>query len=96
MSKHIVSTGQDLMDVTLQRYGSLDYFFNLFQDNSNLQINTDLASKDEITFFNTDKGIVNVRDKFEKDNFIVCNSDEDTLGAPIGDWNDDYNNDYNN
>lgn len=41
MSKKLVNEGQNLFDVTLQNYGSLDAIFDLMGDNG-FDINTDL------------------------------------------------------
>jgi len=95
MQKHIVSSGQDLEDVCLQRYGTLESFAQLLADNPQLSVNSNIASKDEILFDSNQSGVADIVGQFDRRVQIIVNSDEDTLGAAVGDWNDDFNNDFN-
>jgi len=64
--KYIVQEGQNIYDVALQNYGTLDELFTIFVDNPNLTINDDLTGLQEV-FINTEI----VGDQTIKNNYIT-------------------------
>ena len=94
--KHIVSEGQDIFDVTLQRFGDVENLFDMLDDNENFTLNSALNSKDEIIIDNVDLGEVTIKEFYRRRDIPVVNADLQTFGglAGLGDYNNDYNDDY--
>lgn len=57
MGKYIVTSGQNLYDVALHIYGSIEGIVDLMMSNINLSLGTDLKSGDELTY--TDDFVIN-------------------------------------
>lgn len=91
--KHIVSEGQDIFDVTLQRFGDIENLFDMLDGNENFNLNSSLKSADEIIIDNENKGEITVKEFYRRRDFPVVNADEETFSG-LGDYNNDYNNDY--
>jgi hypothetical protein len=89
----IVQPGQDIYDITLKLYGSLDFYLTVVQEN-NLNIDSELVAGQKITASNVLVGDSRIKEKYNKINFIPVNSGEDDLRQLDGDYNGDFNNDY--
>ena len=94
METHVVSEGQDIFDVVIQKFGTLENVFDFLTDNPTLDINSPLASGDRLQINNTNKGLVRQKQWFKNRTFIVVNADEQDLTTLPGDYNNDYNEDY--
>lgn len=86
--------GQDIFDVSLQLYGSIEagLFALISGDNLKLE-STNLRGK-EITLNNENGGDKKVISFFSNNNFTPTNSGFDVSFVVLGDFNDDFNNDF--
>lgn len=66
LNKYITQEGQNIYDVVLQNYGTLDELFTIFADNPALTINTDLTGLQEL-FINSEI----VGDETIKNNYLT-------------------------
>lgn len=89
----VVKNGQDIFDVVLQEFGTLDNLGQFITDNG-LSINDYISSGQELTINNENTGELRVKNSFEKANFVVMNADEEQLATTIGAFNGDFNNDF--
>lgn len=95
--KHTVSDGQDVFDIAIQRYGSVELgLFELLNDNDNLTINDSISSGDEFDFNNTNIGEKQVISYFSNRNFVINNADELQLETVLGAYNNEFGNGYDN
>ena len=93
MSTIIVRNGQDIFDVCLQEYGTLDLLDQFLSDND-LSINDNLVIGQELTINKENVGNLRVKNSFENANFVVMNADEETLATTVGQFNGDFNDDF--
>lgn len=93
MAEIIVQAGQDLYDVCLQYYGSLDFYLTLVQDN-NLNVDSQLVGGQKLTVSDVIVGDSRVTDKYNKINFIPVNSGLEDVRQLDGDFSSDFNDDY--
>ena len=90
-----VKENQNIIDVCLQNYGSLESLFDLANDNS-LSLNADLVVGQELTI---DDALV-LEEKAEE--IVAFYSQNRTVVVtgfgeiPSGSFNDDFNNDFDN
>ncbi len=89
-----VQDGQNIFDIALQEFGTLEELFVMLLDN-NLSLNEKLTSGRELIINKTNVGDEDVK------NFVVLrnhsfNNDQGQGLPPLlaGDYNNDYNNDY--
>ncbi len=85
--------GQDYFDISLQYFGDIENLFDIFADNDDLNLNTNLVHAQEIVIESDDKGNVINKDFFTRNEHIIVNKDDDEI-VLLGDYNIDYNNDY--
>jgi hypothetical protein len=88
-----VQAGQNLYDVVLQYYGSLDFYLTMVQEN-NLDIDSTVTVGQKLTVSNELIGDARIKDKYNKIKFIPVNSSEEDLRQLDGDYNSDFNDDY--
>lgn len=93
MSTVTVKNGQDLFDVCLQEYGTLDLLAQFLAEN-NLSIDDYLSSGQQLTINNENVGNLRVKNSFQKSNFVVMNADQTALATTIGAFNGDFNDDF--
>lgn len=90
----IVIGGQNIYDIALQEFGTLEQLFTLLVDNG-LSVNSKLISGQQITVNKTNVGDENIKSFVVLKN-ITMNNDQGEKVPPLlaGDYNNDYNNDY--
>ncbi len=88
-----VQAGQNLYDVVLQYYGSLDFYLTMVQEN-NLDIDSTVTVGQKLTVSNELIGDARIKEKYNKIKFIPVNSSEEDLRQLDGDYNSDFNDDY--
>ena len=88
-----VQAGQNLYDIVLQYYGSLDFYLTMVQEN-NLDIDSTVTVGQKLTVSNELIGDARIKDKYNKIKFIPVNSSEEDLRQLDGDYNGDFNDDY--
>ena len=93
-NKYNALYGQTILDVSLQKFGSIESLFDLIADNG-LNLNSNLQAGQMMTVNTTSKGDEKIK------NFVNLNAIKYINGAietmpPLygGDYNGDYNNDY--
>ena len=91
----IIQEGQNIFDVTTQKFGTLENLFDFLSDND-LFLNTKLKSGQEILINNSNKGDENVK-SFVSLNALIFNNNQGRSLPPVfgGDYNNDYNSYYN-
>jgi len=92
--KYTVQSGQSVVDVTIQLYGTIEKLVDFLNDN-NLGLNSKLKSG-QVVEYDEDEGNEKAKKTItvEKLNF---NNNQQTLseaGITGGDFNNDFNNDY--
>lgn len=89
-----VKKGQNVYDICLQEFGTLENMFDILLDNS-LEVNSLLNSSQELVINNTGKGDERVK-TFVNLNNLSYNNNQGVSLPPLvgGDYNDDYSNDY--
>jgi len=93
---HKVSEGQDIIDISIQNFGSIEEgLFKLINDN-NLTVNDSLTSGQELTINQVDNGNKQVISYFSNRDFVINNADEVQLSTLLGAFNNDFNNDFDN
>jgi len=79
LEKYIVQEGQNIYDVVLLKYGTLDQLFTIFVDNPSININTDILAQDEI-LINTDVvGQQEIKTEYLLTNYVTNNADNDFI-----------------
>jgi hypothetical protein len=94
--KHKVEFGQDIYDVVLQHYGTLDNVNDFLELNPTLTISTILTAGQEVFINNENLGKTKEKLYFKNRTFTVMNADESDIFEERGDFNDDFNDDFNN
>lgn len=89
----LVKNGQDIFDIVLQEYGTLDLLGQFLADNS-LSVDDFLSSGQELTINKEGVGNIVIKNSFQNSNFVVMNADQDTLATTIGAFSGDYNDDF--
>jgi len=89
---YTVKTGQNIFDVCVQHFGTLDYLFTMLSDN-NLDLNSPLTSGIVLEINSNLLGNELIKRTIIKNSCIFVN-DQQTLIQTSGDYNNDYNNDY--
>jgi len=89
-----VNQNQNIFDIALQEFGTLDQTFTLINDN-NLTFNSKLKANQELVINNEGIGDNNVKN-FVTLQKIKYNNDQGVAVPPLdgGDYNNDYNSDY--
>lgn len=89
-----VDNNQNIFDVVLQEYGTLDNAITLITDN-NLTFNSKLRANQELVINNEGVGDNNVKN-FVTLQKIKYNNDQGVTVPPLdgGDYNSDYSDDY--
>jgi len=90
----IVRDDQNLYDVTLQEFGTLEELFVVIDDN-NIDVNKRVAAGQDLITNNENVGDESVKG-FYKLNAIFPNNNQGTGLPPqiAGDFNNDFNNDF--
>lgn len=75
MAKYIVKQGQNIYDVALQLYGSIEGLFDLLITNENLSLNDDLTPGQELEYH--DYFIVNrpIKNEIDNNKYVVANGE---------------------
>ena len=95
--KYTVKSGQDILDVCVQKFGDVETgLFKMFEDNTTLNLNSNLVSGQEITLNNENLGIIKVKTFFENLKFNVNNADELQLSINVGGFDSGFSNGFNN
>jgi len=75
MGKHKVSYGQNIMDIALQRYGTIEEIFRIMDDNQELvpNINVEILSGDEINLSDPARSddSSDIANKYSSSNIVV-------------------------
>lgn len=79
LEKYIVQEGQNLYDVVLLKYGTLDNIFTIFVDNASIDINTDLQALDELLIDTEVVGDNEIKGQYIRTTFITNNADADFI-----------------
>ena len=89
-----VLEGQNIFDIIVQEFGTLEQSFVLINDND-LSVNTKLISGQELTVNKVNVGDENVKDFVVLKN-ITMNNFQGQKVPPLlsGDYSNDYSNDY--
>ena len=92
MPRYTAKDGQDIFDLTIQFFGSVDYLFEMLTDND---INADhtIISGTEYVMNSETQGEPKGQ-AFFRGTFNVCNSSLDDLYSTTGDYNNDFNDDF--
>jgi len=95
MATVTVQDGQNIFDVCLQEFGTLEELSKFLEDND-LTLNTKLTAGRELIVNKANVGDENVKD-FVVLKDITFNNDQGFGQPPLlaGDYNDDYSNDSN-
>ena len=89
-----VLEGQNLFDIGVQEFGTLEDLFILLNDN-NLSVNTKLISGQQLTVNKVNIGDENVKDFVVLGNITMNNAQGEKVPPLLaGDYNGDYNGDY--
>lgn len=90
----IVQEGQNIFDIVIQEFGTLEQLFTLLIDND-LPVNAKLISGQELFVNKINLGDENIKNFVVLQN-ITMNNNQGEKAPPLlgGDYNDDYNNDY--
>lgn len=75
LEKYIVKEGQNIFDVVLQNYGTLDELFSIFTNNAALTINTDLTALQEVVINTEITGNLTVKNKYITAAHVTNNAD---------------------
>lgn len=90
----IAQSGQSILDVCLQEYGTLEQLNKLLKDNG-LNFNSKLTEGQDIVIDNANVGDEDIKNMKQLQG-ITFNNGQDAMMPPniAGDYNADYNNDY--
>lgn len=89
-----VLEGQNIFDIGVQEFGTLEKLFVLLNDNS-LSANAKLISGQELTVNKTNIGDENVKDFVVLKNITMNNAQGEKVPPLLaGDYSNDYSNDY--
>ena len=90
----IVNSGQNLFDIVLQKFGTLENAFILINDNS-LTFNSKLNANQELIINNSGVGDNKVKNFVTLHEYKYNNDQEGAVLSSVGiDYNNDYNSDY--
>lgn len=81
LDKYITQEGQNIYDVVLQKYGTLDELFTIFADNPALTINTDLVGLQELLIDSEIVGDETVKNNYLTKSKITNNADNDFVAV---------------
>ena len=88
----IAKHGQNIIDVAVQNFGTIENIFDMLQDN-NLSLNSELKSGQFILAKTEGKGDNSVKNYVLLKNYSFNNAQ---FKVATGDYNTDFNNDYLN
>ena len=89
-----VESGQNLFDICIMQFGTVDNFFDLIKDNS-LQVNSLITTGQKLLINNIGKGNEIIKQIVSTRNFVFCNNQSKLGQLGIGgDYNEDYNEDF--
>lgn len=75
LNKFIVQEGQNLYDVVLQNYGTLEEIFTIFVANPSIDINTDLVALQELKIDDTITGDTDIKGQYIRTAYVTNNAD---------------------
>lgn len=87
-----VKDGQNIFDIVLQHFGTLENTFDFMDDNTDLEFNSKLSSDQPITIVTLNKGDEGVKKFYSSSNFVLNNSQNVT--SIDGAFNNDFNLDF--
>ena len=91
---YTVKNNQSILDIALQKFGNLEYLFEILSDN-NLDINQQLSSGMELSINPVGKGDETIKKYFSTKKITTVNGQVDpNIGLGFGDYGVDYANDY--
>lgn len=79
LTKYIVQEGQNIFDVVLLKYGTLDNLFTIFVDNAAININSDLTPLSEVLIDSTIIGRKEIKTEYLLTSYVTNNADNDFL-----------------
>ncbi|CAB4128033.1 hypothetical protein UFOVP105_13 [uncultured Caudovirales phage] len=91
---NIVKEGQDIFDVSIQFYGSIEAGVIDLITSNNLNFESVNLGGSEITLNNNNNVDKKVVSFFSNNNFVPNNGGPDVVHLVLGDFNDDFNNDF--
>lgn len=81
LNKYIVQEGQNIFDVVLQKYGTLDELFTIFVDNPTLTINTDLLGLQEVLIDSEIVGDEDIKNNYLTTLRVTNNADNEFVAV---------------
>lgn len=92
MRKETVTEGQNLVDLAIQHYGSVECVFDLIDDNPDTVLNLDYeAAPGDVLNIDESKIVKPDVVKYYRDRNIRLNNGQE---VPTGDFNNDFNGDF--
>lgn len=73
--RYTTQEGQNLYDVALQNYGTLEELFNIFALNEGVDINTDLTALQELKIDNAIAGDQDIKGQYIRTSYVTNNAD---------------------
>ena len=87
MSKIKIQEGQNIFDVVLQQFGTLEQLSQFLFDNESIGINDDLSSGQEVDINSTNLGDEDVKARYIKLNFVTNNKDNNFTASTQDQYN---------
>jgi len=81
MSVLKIQEGQNIFDVVLQEFGELEQLGKFLADNTELSINDDLVSGQEVNINSKNLGDNDVKSRFIKISFVTNNKDSNFIAS---------------
>jgi len=88
-----VKEGQNIFDVCLQNFGTLENLFDLLSVN-NINVNSNLSSGQILVINNESVGNELIKSTIIKENLVFVNEQLKNDDLQGGDYNNDHNQDY--
>jgi len=91
----LAKDGQNLYDICIQTFGTMEELFTIIVDNPGFNVNTKLKASQEIIINNENVGNDEIK-AFYLTNNIIPSNDQGTGNPPqeAGDFNFDFSNDF--
>ena len=81
MKKLNIQEGQNLFDIVLQEFGSLENIGNFLANNPSVGVNDDFISGQEVLIESNNLGDENIKSKFVRTNFVTNNKDSNFIAS---------------
>lgn len=79
LEKFIIQEGQNIFDIALLKFGTLDELFSIFVDNPDFNINTDILAQDEILIDTDIVGRQEIKTEYLLTSYVTNNADNDFI-----------------